>query len=660
VRPDIAPDALRRVDEAFRALVQRLENNERGQMEAQRAMSAAANEINTATRDQARAFEHLNTRIDRVERHTDTAALRDAVRGLHQGLSRLAEAIAKTTNESSEKITVLSSAVELLASKMISAQDNSNRLNLAVEEKLAALDTRVTEGEDRLELAEECIVSTVQLAETVGELEKRMGSIEQRVEETLGHYLTGIERGLEQVGERLQRAEKHGTTDGGLAEAVRSLTARLDAMEKRDRPVPAAAESAPPVPVPSQEPQSAEATEAVIGKEDSGPEPPCDASASGPETSEPPCLKDDAAHAADAVPQTALNFRTDDLTAAAQPAFAAAENYLTQARRAARPVAETSADRRLGNFRMRNRTGLGIREHRAASRAVAAGLLAVLILGGGVLLARGMPGHANVLAPNTSHLLALDGIVSNAGANESSARAPALLPAPRPPAQQPVPPAVAAANGVAAASVFAFGDAATGPLAQLMVKANGGDAKAAMVLGLKYADGDGVAANDIEAVFWLQKAAEGGEAVAQYRLGTLYERGRGVAPDSRQAMRWYIEAANQGNRRAMHNLAVMYADGAGTQKNFPEAARWFKDAADLGLTDSQFNLAVLYERGLGVKSSLPEAYKWYAIAAASGDAESRTRLAALANQLASADREAAERAAKAYKPRPIDTATNNG
>jgi len=110
----------------------------------------------------------------------------------------------------------------------------------------------------------------------------------------------------------------------------------------------------------------------------------------------------------------------------------------------------------------------------------------------------------------------------------------------------------------------------------------------------------------------------------------------------------------------MHVLAVPYADGSGTEKNFADAARWFQAAAELGLTDSQFNLAVLYERGLGVKPSLSDAYKWYAIAAAAGDAESKTRMAALGSQIRPSERDIADRAAKSYRPQPLNVAANDG
>jgi localization factor PodJL len=193
---------------------------------------------------------------------------------------------------------------------------------------------------------------------------------------------------------------------------------------------------------------------------------------------------------------------------------------------------------------------------------------------------------------------------------------------------------------------------------RLTALADGGNARAQLLMGLKYLDGNGVAVNETIAAKWLQGAASQGEPVAQYRLGTLYERGRGVGADLAKAAHWYQAAAKQGNRKAMHNLAVAYAEGRGMEKNFTEAARWFQRAAALGLADSQFNLAVLYERGLGVPQSLSEAYKWYAIAAAQGDSESKARVQALATQLKLQDRDSAEKAAAAFKPETMNRAAN--
>jgi localization factor PodJL len=200
--------------------------------------------------------------------------------------------------------------------------------------------------------------------------------------------------------------------------------------------------------------------------------------------------------------------------------------------------------------------------------------------------------------------------------------------------------------------------ASIAPLDKLTALANSGNAKAELIVGLKYLDGDGVAVSEADAAKWLTRAALAGQPVAQYRLGTLYERGRGVAADPVKSVHWYTLAAQAGNRKAMHNLAVAYASGTGVAKNLPEAARWFAKAAALGLSDSQFNLAVLYERGLGVPQSLVDAYKWYAIAATSGDTESKARIDALATQLSAEDRAAAQRSVDAFHPQPLDLKAN--
>jgi localization factor PodJL len=200
--------------------------------------------------------------------------------------------------------------------------------------------------------------------------------------------------------------------------------------------------------------------------------------------------------------------------------------------------------------------------------------------------------------------------------------------------------------------------AALAPLDRLTQLANAGNARAELVVGLKYLDGDGVPMNEANAAKWLERAAQQGLPVAQYRLGTLYDRGRGVTTDAVKAVHWYQLAAQAGNRKAMHNLAVAYSSGNGVAKNMAEAARWFSKAAALGLADSEFNLAVLYERGLGVPQSLLDAYKWYAIAAANGDAESKARIDALATQLNGDVRAAAQHAADIFRAQPLDARAN--
>lgn len=183
--------------------------------------------------------------------------------------------------------------------------------------------------------------------------------------------------------------------------------------------------------------------------------------------------------------------------------------------------------------------------------------------------------------------------------------------------------------------------------AKLVEKAKSGDARAALALGLKYADSTPV--QGAEAIKWLEIAAVS-EPEAGYRLADMYARGTGVTADPVKAANLYLVAAAASNRLAMYQLASAYAAGIGVKQDNTAAAHWFQQAAQAGSTDAQFNLAVLYERGAGVAHSLTDAYKWYAIAAAQGDTEAKTRLSVLAGQMSPAEQKQAESAALSFKP----------
>ena len=92
-------------------------------------------------------------------------------------------------------------------------------------------------------------------------------------------------------------------------------------------------------------------------------------------------------------------------------------------------------------------------------------------------------------------------------------------------------------------------------------EAERGDAEAQASLGFMYANGQGVAQDDAEALRWFRLAAEQGFAAAQFNLGFMYANGRGVAQDDAEALRWYHLAAEQGVAEAQRNLGGMYANG---------------------------------------------------------------------------------------------------
>lgn len=163
-------------------------------------------------------------------------------------------------------------------------------------------------------------------------------------------------------------------------------------------------------------------------------------------------------------------------------------------------------------------------------------------------------------------------------------------------------------------------EAIGGPV--LRTAAAKGDPAAAFEIGIRYAEGKGVAVNYEEAAKWFGRASDGGIVPATFRLGALYEKGLGTKKDIDAARRYYMQAAERGSAKAMHNLAVLDADGGAAGPNYKGAAQWFRKAAERGVADSQFNLAVLYARGIGVEQNLAESYKWFSLAAAQGDAES--------------------------------------
>jgi localization factor PodJL len=193
-------------------------------------------------------------------------------------------------------------------------------------------------------------------------------------------------------------------------------------------------------------------------------------------------------------------------------------------------------------------------------------------------------------------------------------------------------------------------DAIGGPV--LRAAALKGDPAAAYEIGLRFAEGKGVAPNFDEAAKWYDRAAQAGVVPAIFRLGTLYEKGLSVKKDVDIARRYYLQAAERGNAKAMHNLAVLDADGGGQGANYKNASQWFRKAAERGVADSQFNLGILYARGIGVEQNLAESFKWFSLAAAQGDADALRKRDDIAKRLDAQSLAAAKLAIQTFTPEP--------
>lgn len=90
--------------------------------------------------------------------------------------------------------------------------------------------------------------------------------------------------------------------------------------------------------------------------------------------------------------------------------------------------------------------------------------------------------------------------------------------------------------------------------ADLLKKANSGDADAMNLIGYKYMQGDGVQQDYVTVMEWFQKAADKGNASAMIWVGLLFFNGQGVAQDYSKAMEWFRKAAANGNTGKLHTV----------------------------------------------------------------------------------------------------------
>ena len=113
-----------------------------------------------------------------------------------------------------------------------------------------------------------------------------------------------------------------------------------------------------------------------------------------------------------------------------------------------------------------------------------------------------------------------------------------------------------------------------------------------------YAEGQGVAQNDKQAMAWFQKAANQNNPLAQFNLGNVYREGRGVAQNYQQALAWYQKAANQGLASAQNSLAMMYCEGKGTTKNYQQAKLWWQKVLAQPDTEENAEAKAIARNGL--------------------------------------------------------------
>ena len=120
-----------------------------------------------------------------------------------------------------------------------------------------------------------------------------------------------------------------------------------------------------------------------------------------------------------------------------------------------------------------------------------------------------------------------------------------------------------------------------------------------------------ISADDFNVV---QLKARAGDPKAEYEMGLRYANGLGVAQDWEKAMSWFERAANRDIASAQWKLGLGYVRGIGLERNNAKAALCFKRAANQGHIGAQRALGDLYLSGVGVRQDYLRAYVWYAIA----------------------------------------------
>lgn len=705
-------EAWRRIEDQLRGLGRRLDSSERSHGESNRVISRTAQEMNISAREQAQAFDQLglnvmslNERLERLERSAAHDGIKDAVKALHQGLSRLADQITATANNSAGQVVQLTGNLEQLANRVGQARVDSENADKALDQRIdaseKAIDARLSAAEktaqfntNALDHALEKIEASAnqratdqvenqrraaQHEESLNRLEDSIARLEMRLPDAeFERRLDGIEHSVSGMADRLTHFNPTEKFDASM----QALSHRLESLEKDHTDLVAEMRSKlRPIEPPAYEP--------------SFKAPPAPSAFEPPPLTEPPpyeapVYEQPQAVDAFATPQGFTfdipqenpdeNFTPDFADVFADAPEAEPDNFLTQARRSARAASEKAEGERrtrFSGFRWGQNAAAAEGEEKAKPRYVIPAIVAlIVVLAAAAALVLSQRAKTPVVtaakpdgptftvpAPpsgdDTQFVVAPQAGETGGNADDFNSQRSEPAESDNPPRtamplQQrdvrnaPVNPVPEGAPRAAAASVD-----------RVIQLANAGNPIALTILGLRALDGtNGSAVNLPDGVKFLTQAAEKGQAVAQYRLGTLYERGQGIPADAAKAQRWYELAANQGNRKAMHNLAVSYASGAAGKKNMAEAARWFAKAAALGLSDSQFNLAVLYERGDGVPQSLLDGYKWYSIAAASGDSESKARIGVLQTQLSDTDKAAANKSAATFHAAPLNRSAN--
>jgi localization factor PodJL len=668
-----AHNAYKRIEEQLRSVSRRLEAAERSQTENARAMSKTATEINIATREQAQAFDQLGAhvvslgdRISRVEQQSAQDGLKDAVRALHQGLSRMADQIAQTANQSADQLATLAGNVEAVAGRLTESRAEAESTSRTLEQRIAMIDERVRAVERAAHSSADAMERTIaniektqadrnvsagemqrqaatlaQLNDTLDRLNARLSASEAqtsgamaRLEENvarleakgqdalLDRRLLGIEHALSDIAARLEATERSTTGNtGDLEETMRTLAQRVEAADKRHRDAltelrsavknanGSIAEAAAQQPVPAAAPAYAASGPQSAGAPILDLPPFPDAPGYQAPAQDPFAPPPFETSTLDAAPpfNGSASFGDDTFASAAGDASAASsESFIAAARRSARASAETATAPASNGFSWSSRkdeNDAGKPKPKTRYGLIAGiAIVAVLAVLAGTYLSRMSGAHKQIHTPAN-----LDQVL-----NQKPSTPPVTTYTP------PLGEDDSASPSSAVPAQTAPPQSKPVTVASAPVKSVPDNAKPAAP---KPAD---------TPLQKLTALANGGNVKAQAVLGFSYLDGtNGVSVNEAEGARWLERAANSGDAMAAYRLGTLYERGHGVPTNVKKADDLYAIAAKQGNRKAMHNLAVAFAEGSGVQKNLQQAADWFTRAAEMGLPDSQFNLAVL-------------------------------
>ncbi|HEU0161078.1 MAG TPA: hypothetical protein VFQ69_01630 [Rhizomicrobium sp.] len=688
-------EAWRRIEDQLRGLGRRLDSSERSHSESNRVLSRTAQEMNITAREQAQAFDQLglnvmalNERLERLERSAANDGIKEAVKALHQGLSRLADQITATANNSATQVGALTSNLEQLAGRVgqarVDAEDNHRALEARLENVQQSIENRLAAADQRLDTAEksaqfntnaldhalEKIEASAnqratdqvesqrrhaQSEESLNRLEDSLARLEMRLPDgAFERRLDSIEQSVGGMAQRLENYDPAARFDS----TMQALSHRLEALEKdhndlliemrtRTRQEPPAYEPpgfqasafqpvAQPAPQPIPQP---------VVQQPTPPGPTAAAFEAPPFAAEPPPFAEDsfAPDAFPGAPDTFLGYGADGADAFAEPS-----GFAPQADPSAEPFApapdfsDVFADQPAEPENFLSAARRSARQASEKAEGERRSRFAGFRWGSETAAAQGetqaeTKSRPRYLIPVLVALIALLVLAAGLVLSQRMGVAPAPAPAPEAAAEKgptfsvPAPPDgtetqyVVSPSGAEDNYVEVPRDEAPPPPPRTTAPLQQRDVRNAPVSSVPDAAPRAPASGDR-----VIQMANAGNPIALTILGLRALDGtNGTAVNLPDAVKFLTQAAEKGQAVAQYRLGTMYERGQGVPADGARAAQWYERSANQGNRKAMHNLAVAHASGAAGKKNMAEAARWFARAAGLGLSDSQFNLAVL-------------------------------